>query len=1144
MNEILAITRCTIRELARSYHYKLLFLFLSLVLQISYVFAAMYQSYFTVRSPNLGYNGTQFVVGNVDPIHFFVLQFVVVALTLVHSERMRGIDAVESVQAKGYRNVCWTTGTIVGISTLVFVIPLVNFIVIYGVATLGEVFGLDFGPAPELMSVLNLIFVDVPTTIVVYSALTLALHQILRSKLLVGIATLAVALLHLVLIQTMSFDWRELVSHSTTNSMLVSEILPYFSTAWILFNRLVWIFLAFGLVVVAALLDSRRDGLRPRYLHVSLACVGLAIAGFCVHGIVLSREVQEEQRVAATHKISSNLVSLDLTNIRGQVEVHPGTRLLVDVDLSVSKLNDQSMESLQFSFNPGMDLEHVRVDEKDRDFSFVDGLLTIPLSSAESSSDAWIVSIRGSGVPNENFGYPDSQRDYLGTPGTSPQMPKLLGVKNLIFDHRFVALMPGSRWYPVPLPLGIDKSVQSMQTPMDTYFVDLDIHIANKNWKLAAPERLLLVSEDSAHYKIQSEREVPHFAIVASEFHSTTMKAAGVEIELLIHPTHFSPAKSSTAIWNSIMSFVAERLTDLSVNGLPFPYRSLTFVEVPNHLRLVGGYDMPFLYSQPGLVLIRESGIPTAKWEKTYERYLRFELSENQIQHALTDWFLFYNDTNILGGNVLSTVAEQYFPFIDHLFGWENVALNFMQKFLITDVVRGPEGFYFNPSDMSMVEELADLTVIYPSFTLDSLLRRYDRSNPTQLDGETYYRLMLNDASFSVHSMKMSELLQSGDISLRRSAVEYRLADTYEALVALYGSAKLKKLLDREMARVAERSNSQSEDSANELSDSSKPLIPILNEWNESTVAPAFSTSDLEVVRVEVENAPYTHRASFKIRNDSDVTGVVSFSNDLDLETVDTGICVEVPGQTAYQVNLYAEEDFYAVVVDTHYSQNIGGKYLRPLTITAVDSEDITVEKEYPPLTEISWNPHDGSTIIVDNLDPGFSLVGWESRQEPGFLNRVRWPWEPPRRPIRIIDGLERFDWNRPSSNQSWKFLEQAWLSYGRYRPMALATHGNDVENARFSADIPIGGQWSLSYFLFSEYPLMRHLGVHNLVLHDSQGESQIKLDPKDGSGWIPVGEFELSRSTVHLDLVSVDPPNSLRVADAIRWKLVARDEN
>ncbi|MCY3884458.1 MAG: hypothetical protein OXG24_06015 [Gammaproteobacteria bacterium] len=1141
MNEILAITRCTIRELARSYHYKLLFIFLSLLLQLSFFVAALYQTYFTTRSPNLAYNGMQFVVGNVDSTHFFLLQFVVVALALIHFERMQGSELMESVKAKSHRNICWTIGTAVGISILVYGIALVNVIVLYGISLQGQVIDLDFGPAPELMSMLNLVFVDVPTTILFYGALTLVFYQIRQSKLFAGTAALTVAFLHSVVIQSVPFSWREIVSYSTTNSLLASEILPQFSTGWILFNRLVWIVLALGLLVVAALLDSRRDKLRSHYLHVALVCVGAGIACACVHSFVLHRDDQAEQRMAASHRISESQDWLDLTHISGRVEINPGIRLFLDVELSVKKKSDQSLNSLQFSFNPGMDLQQVRVDGQEHNFSFSEGLVNIQLNSALSNADTWIVSIRGSGVPDVNFGYPEPKIDYLGSSGHSLQMPKLLGLKNSIFDRRFVALMPGIRWYPVPLPLGTDKWVQSMQSPADTYSVDLDIQIAKKNWKLAAPERILLASGDSVHYRIQSGREMPHFAIVASEFQSRTMQANGVEIELLIHEQHFQPTETMTVVWNSMLSYIADGLSDLSAAGLPFPYKTLTFVEVPNQLRLVGGYDMSFLYSQPGVVFLRESGFPTAKWDQRAQNVSNLERYVNEIQREL----FFYDYTNIIGGNILSSVSEQYFPFLDQSYGWEGIALNFLKRYLIIDIMLGPEDTYYTRSDVSLIKELADLTVIYPNMVLDNLFRVFEQPDPTRLEFESWYRLMFNDASYSAQSTKMSELLQSEDIALRRSALEHRLAYTYGALVGLYGNAKLRSLLDQETERIVKQFNSPENDVPLGLDDSTGPLMPILKEWNESTQAPAFSISDLKVVRVAVKDASFTHRASFKLRNDADVTGVVSFSNELYDHSVETGICVEIPGKTAYEVNLYAEEEIYGVGVNTFWSENLGGEYLANLTSSSDDLNEPTIEEEYRALTETSWNPHDENIVIVDNLDTGFSLVNWDGDQKSGLIVDLRWPWQSPSFPTRSINGIERFDWTRPRTNTSWRFLEQSWVSYGRYRPTALATHGTNVEIARFSADIPANGRWSLSYHLLSSrYPLEGRLGVHTFVLHNAETEWHFQVDPKEGSGWIHAGEFDISNSSIHLDLVSVEPANSLRVADAIRWKLLEERES
>ena len=110
---------------------------------------------------------------------------------------------------------------------------------------------------------------------------------------------------------------------------------------------------------------------------------------------------------------------------------------------------------------------------------------------------------------------------------------------------------------------------------------------------------------------------------------------------------------------------------------------------------------------------------------------------------------------------------------------------------------------------------------------------------------------------------------------------------------------------------------------------------------------------------------------------------------------------------------------------------------------------------------------------------------------------------------------------------------------YGRYRVSAIAALGQNVETARFSAEIPTSGKWSLSYWfpdrlLFNE----RRGATHHFVLRQAQQETAITADLPDSGGWLDIGEFDISEPVVELDLVSVDPPNSIRVADAIKWTL------
>ena len=51
------------------------------------------------------------------------------------------------------------------------------------------------------------------------------------------------------------------------------------------------------------------------------------------------------------------------------------------------------------------------------------------------------MTLRAAGVPDERFAYLDSAVDWRRRPPTN-HLP-LLGTESALFDHRFVALMPG-----------------------------------------------------------------------------------------------------------------------------------------------------------------------------------------------------------------------------------------------------------------------------------------------------------------------------------------------------------------------------------------------------------------------------------------------------------------------------------------------------------------------------------------------------------------------------------------------------------------------------------------------------------------------------------------------------------------------------
>lgn len=112
----------------------------------------------------------------------------------------------------------------------------------------------------------------------------------------------------------------------------------------------------------------------------------------------------EEWTVAHANFNSSGIV--DLESITGEVAIRPGERIELNLQLTLSKPSEFSAYALLFSFNPCMVISHLTLDGMESEFTFEQGLLTIPCNSDPFKlNQNSVLSIESAGKPNLSFGY-------------------------------------------------------------------------------------------------------------------------------------------------------------------------------------------------------------------------------------------------------------------------------------------------------------------------------------------------------------------------------------------------------------------------------------------------------------------------------------------------------------------------------------------------------------------------------------------------------------------------------------------------------------------------------------------------------------------------------------------------------------------
>ena len=146
---------------------------------------------------------------------------------------------------------------------------------------------------------------------------------------------------------------------------------------------------------------------------------------------------------------------------------------------------------------------------------------------------------------------------------------------------------------------------------------------------------------------------------------------------------------------DEVGDWLGEKLREAEELGLGYPYNGLTLVEVPNSLRgYGGGWRMDSTLIQPAVILTRESGFPTARFQRGWRRADSYKDKKGglpRFKRELLETF-FENDMN--GGNPFIAAARSFFGFQTAGAGREEMPLDFVFEDLTSRLVTEHRGYF------------------------------------------------------------------------------------------------------------------------------------------------------------------------------------------------------------------------------------------------------------------------------------------------------------------------------------------------------------------------------------------------------------------------------------------------------------------
>lgn len=1080
-----------------------------------------------------------------DLVFSFGAVFVIGIIFLCFDIRARDVrsNISEVIDSMPANNLEVTVGRMVGILLLVL-IPMMIFL---GGITFYEVLAhyLELSYRYGLLTVASAwgSIVETMIFLLLFGSVVAFLAVLLRNRLLVALVSLGL-LFGLVELSDQPFLQLE---QESIHSDIVSESLS--AVGFVI--QLAMLLMSIAFIAFASTILPRTQ---PQRQLIGVGGGICLLAGILsISGVMSSNDksisLRQEWRTA--HSSQDFKAFPDIQHLEGSINLWPNNKIKFDLTLTALTPESNPTDSVVFSLNPGYSIESVYIDDKELDldleeYTFEQGLLKV--SASKWTDDEHQLRIEAQGTPDERFAYLDEARNLSET--LSPWLPRF-GTKNYIFHSDFVALMPSIKWYPTSGSATHEDLLENR--PRDVFTTDITVSVPLL-WKIAlvgsrAMETREWQGKGDIHtvYRFRSQAPVPELALISSKFDQRGTTIEGVRFEFLFSKKHTKNLDVLAPYAKDFEDWATEHISRARELSLEYPYKSFYIVEVPSTLRIYGGgWRMDSVLQPPGMMLVRETTFPTARFETVVgEQDLGWEVSETFARNMVVSYFT--ND--LQGGSPHAGISRNFVNHQSSPAGRGSTAINYLVEQLSTQLIMQAESLFI-PSlwEFGVEPEGEDL---------------FDMLYSDPVRGATKRRLDLLRTPSTWEKIEQTPLIALDFQSEPILSFRALLTKTYaiaESMIEYYGAETVSAFLHR-LTRTYAGGYYTLEDFIEVAAKSDIDLNEWVLDWLEGTALPGFIVADVKVTKLTTEEiSPY--QTTFVINNAEPVAGFVEVSSLRDGVRLPDPIFLH--GHQSVEVAIQTNEPLREILIESRFAQN---RERFPIRLPEYDGESVSDNPTKPLVSEVEWLPQVSTAIVVDDLDPGFSIVGQQQKRKEGF----KFPGIEigPNSEEALDQGLPVRatsvvgNWERKSDPFSY--------SFGRYRrTLALIARGNQNTYAKFAAELPRSGTWQLEYFVpgrvthVQPYEFVRNSRSlsfgsvldrpraspnnpdEHYVLQVTDGETtwDEQFDIANATyGWNTVNTFELSSETVEV-LVSdfAGRADVIVYADAIRWTPVVSE--
>lgn len=1093
-----------------------------------YLLYSSLHGYYSSYSGTIGTLSPRFLLSIIGLFYLIIFLFGTIFLAFDIRARDKRERIVEVLDSKPYSNLELVTGRFLGVFICSW-IPIVVLVILFEL--LGFILknlGMPFGEPMEIFSIFSFVFIMAVPALSFVIALVFFITLLVRNRLAAAVILLAIigifywALFWLPAVYGELFD---IIGIAAT--VFCSETVPRFAYFGGWFQRFSVLFAAFSLLGFSAAVHPRLDG--GSRLKLTSGSITVMIIAFFFSGVLYYKNagyVRVRDTWKEAHGTVADKIVPDIRKIAGKIIISPGKSMALDLDITFGVQNMEPMKKALFTLNPGQHVKNASDDSGESiSFTHENGLLELTLPQALTAGEVTTVHLTIHGLPDNRFAFLESAFDINTLKSIDSQDIGLFGIDPGLFHKDFIALMPGLRWLPLS---GSEKGRDDPRVrSVDFFHVDLEVNLPG-GWLVAGPGRRHKVEEnsDSVSFRFSPQAPVPEVALIASRFESRAMEVEGVTLEVLIDKKHMKNIEVLADTKENLRTWVGNLLRETKEYGLGYPYDALTLVEIPNYMRTYGGgWRMDTIMAPPGMLLMREAGFPTVRFDTAFRNPERFKDSEGGIQQAKWERIKTFFINDFSGGNLLSGGARNFFMYQTSAIGPESLALNYVMEALSNLLITENKS-YFSAHQYLGGDTLMNIIFMnINSYNREPLIAA---SIVGQAMGNAVSRPEVWEYALGVSLKDMDPwkdpALTVDVLTLKANAIAQSILDTL-------GPEKTRQFL----ASIRENHKGESF-TINDVLEAGKTLgydlAEIMSTLLDSTNLPGFVCDEVKIYRIlDSEDGSPRYQMLYTVRNDEPVSGFFKFLYYYTKERGGFDIIKSEPihmaGKSIIRYGDIVSTPPAHVFVEPYLSLN---RNSFKLMLNNFDEEKIEKKEAIESVEELPYFIIRETSIVVDDLDSGFSVI--EENKNNG---------------LRLISEEDKERSTDQGLTLTSQFgIPQTWsrvvytTSFGKYRhTVAVVGAGNGEKKAMFKADIIKSGEWDLEIHLPFKPRIMpgKKWGTYYLVITDSNGKNhEITFNSKATStGWSFAGSISLPEGETTVTF-SNKTDGDFVVADAIRW--------